>query len=235
MATITPTPLKVLFAIHPTFDTLDLAGPLETLSHAKYPNTSIPIFQSTITAVSDLTTSEQGLTITRHILISEAHATLADYDILIIPGGGIDKTRVHEGTNAGEPMKLISAFASLPKTDGKTRILFSICTGSLFLAEAGVLAGPAFKATTHPRYYGTLRELLEKKGKGEGKGTEVVETERFVVNKVDEERGLRIVTAGGVSCGLDAALWLVGDKGGKEVMEWVGWVIQHAYRDGVVL
>lgn len=98
-----------------------------------------------------------------------------------------------------------------------------------------MLVGPSFKVTTHPRYYEKLRELLGTKSEADGKGTEVVETERFVVNRTDEERGLRIITAGGVSCGIDAALWLVGDKGGKEVRGEVELIIQHAYREGAVL
>jgi len=122
---------------------------------------------------------------------------------------------------------LIKAFASLPKkADGSTRVLLSVCTGSLFLAEAGVLVG--LTATTHPRHYGKLRELTD------GKGTKVLE-ERFVVNKVDEKKGLKIVTAGGVSAGLDASLWLIGDVAGRESLERAAEAVQHAFRDGVVI
>jgi len=108
----------------------------------------------------------------------------------------------------------------------------SVCTGALFLAEAGVLGGVS--ATTHPGYYGKLREICEGKVKEAGKGTEVLK-ERFVVNRVDEERGLRIITAGGVSCGLDASLWLVGEVAGTDSRERVAQVVQYAWREGFVL
>lgn len=134
-----------------------------------------------------------------------------------------------------EPLGLIKAFAELPKRqDGGIRTIMSVCTGALFLAEAGVLGGVS--ATTHPGYYGKLREICEGKVKegGDWKGTKVLE-ERFVVNRVDEERGLRIVTAGGVSCGLDASLWLVGEVAGTDSRERVARVVQYAWREGVVL
>ena len=113
------------------------------------------------------------------------------------------------------------------RDDGRTRYLLSVCTGSLFLGEAGVLDG--LSATTHAKYYGKLREVCESKGK-----TKVLE-ERFVVNQVNEEKGLRIVTSGGVSCGMDSCLWLIGEIAGKESRERVMEVVQYAWRQGVVL
>jgi transcriptional regulator GlxA family with amidase domain len=226
MATTTPPPLKVLYAVHPSLDTLDLTGPLEILSHATHTSSSPPakVFEHTITAVSEFTTTNQNLTIRRHLPISEAHAKLAEFDVLVIPGGG--SPGVLEGRT--EPLDLIKAFATLPKKQyGGVRTLMSVCTGSLFLAEAGVLGGKT--ATTHVNHLGKFREVFEGKGP-----TKVVE-ERFVVNKTDEERGLRIITAGGVSSGLDASLWLVGDVAGKQAMERVAQVVQYAYRVGVIL
>ena len=83
---------------------------------------------------------------------------------------------------------------------------------------------------THPEYYGRLREIV----KAKGTNTTVVE-ERFVVNKLDEQKGLRIITAGGVTSGIDAVLWLVGEVVGKESKANVEFIVQHAHRSGVVL
>jgi transcriptional regulator GlxA family with amidase domain len=225
----TPTPLKVLYAVHPDLDTLDFTGPLEIFSQATHPSSSsapTPAFTHTITSVTPLTTTHQGLTFQRDIPMALAHSTLASYDILVIPGGG--SLGVLGGKT--EPLDLIKAFAALPKKEnGSVRILLSVCTGSLFLAEAGVLGG--MTATTHPGYYGKLREIV--KVKGEGK-TNVVE-ERFVVNRTDVGAGLRIITAGGVSSGIDAALWLVGSVVGEDVKERTAETVQHAHRSGMVL
>jgi transcriptional regulator GlxA family with amidase domain len=225
-------PLKVLLTAHPTLDTLDLCGPLEIFSHATFtsfptlsnPSSSpIKVFHLTITASHPNITTNQGLTFTPHIPISTAYETLAEYDVLVIPGGG--SPGVLEGKT--EPLGIIKAFAELPKRkDGRNRYLLSVCTGSLFLAEVGVLDG--LKAATHPRFYETLEEICASKGY-----TEVMR-ERFVVNKLDE-KGLRVITSGGISCGLDAALWLVGEVAGKDSRERVMETVQYAWREGVVL
>ena len=222
-------PLKVLIHLHPNLDTLDFVGPLEILSDATWASTSdsdapvSEVFHNTLTAVSEFTTSTQNLTVKRHVAITEAYATLSDYDVLIIPGGG--SPAVLNGKT--EPLGLIKAFAALPRReDGRTRYLLSVCTGALFLAEAGVLDG--LSATTHTNYYGRLRELAGAKG-----DTKVLE-ERFVVNKVDG-KGLRVITSGGISCGLDSSLWLIEEVAGRESRERVAENSHYAWREGVVL
>ncbi|TVY80574.1 Isonitrile hydratase [Lachnellula suecica] len=220
-------PLKVLYHLHPNLDTLDFTGPLEILSHATLPGSSTAAFNPTITAVEPTVTSSQKCTFNRHIPLSEAYEHLADYDVLVIPGGGVsDPGGVLE--KKVEPLGLVKAFADLPKKEDRSvRTLLSVCTGSLILEEAGVLDGHS--ATTHPVYYGEFEKICAAKGK-----TEVLK-ERFVVNEVDEGKGLRIVTAGGVSSGLDASLWLVKETVGQKIAENVAEIVQHAWRQGVVL
>jgi transcriptional regulator GlxA family with amidase domain len=230
MATSTPQPLKVLYHLHPSHDTLDFTAPLEVLSQATFTSAdgapTSKVFHHTITAGEEYTTTGQNLTLKRDIPLPKAYATLADYDILLIPGGGTPGVL----SSKSEPLDLIQAFCSLPKrADGKIRILLSVCTGSLFLAEAGVLDG--LVATTHANYYKTLAELCG--GKGE-KGTKVVE-ERFVVNKTDEGKGLRVITSGGVSCGLDSCLWLIEDVAGRASRERAAFTIQYAWREGMIV
>ncbi|KAL2062091.1 hypothetical protein VTL71DRAFT_6357 [Oculimacula yallundae] len=226
-----PAPLKVLYAIHPGMDTLDFTGPLEVFCSASHTrtfapsSTKIPVFTQTVAALTPTVLTHQNINISRHISISEAYEQLSTFDILIIPGGGSDA--VLSGNN--EPIHLIKAFSELPKkSDGGVRTILSVCTGALFLAEAGIL-GDGMKATTHPLFYGQLEELC--KGKGD---VEVVK-DRFVVNKVNEGKGLRIITSGGVSCGLDSCLWLIEDVAGKECKENVAKMIQYSFNEGIVL
>lgn len=137
-------------------------------------------------------------------------------------------------------MGLIKAFCELPRKEKEEgdyplngeRILFSVCTGSLFLATAGVLDAPNLKVTTHPVFYQNLREILTAR-KGEGEGDRVVK-DRFVVNKVNE-KGVRIVTCGGVTSGFHGALWLVGYVGGAEARRKVEEIVCFEGVEGLVL
>ncbi|KAL9620144.1 MAG: hypothetical protein Q9160_005259 [Pyrenula sp. 1 TL-2023] len=244
-------PIQVLFTLHAGFDTLDFTGPLEMLVSAKNENGS-PAFEATTCAPTQGITSGQGVTVKADMDFATAHTKLSDFDILVIPGGSTDEVL----KTKSEPLGLIRKWADLQKRDpSRERTLFSICTGSLFLAQAGVLQGLA--ATTHPAYYTRLEKICqEAAAKDMGARTDVME-ERYVVNnarfdlgerleenpfvldkKPDGRRksiarkgsdawkasrrreslvrrgtlplgGLRVVTAGGVTAGLDAALYLV--------------------------
>jgi transcriptional regulator GlxA family with amidase domain len=67
-----------------------------------------------------------------------------------------------------------------------------VCTGTLLLHEAGLAKGR--RVTTHWGFVETLRQRGD---------VEVLEKVRFV-------RDGRLVTAAGVSAGIDMALWVVG-------------------------
>ena len=223
MVPTTPKTLKVLFHLHPCLDTLDFTGPFELLSHATYSSPAppqTPVFEHTVTAVTEQVTSGQNCIFQRHIPVEEAHSRLAEFDVLVVPGGG--SGGVLEANS--EPLSLIRAWCALDKAEGKTRTLLSVCTGSLFLAEVGALKG--LTATTHPDYYTKLRDMV-------GDQTTVVE-ERYVINKVNDN-GLRVITSGGVTCGLDSCIWLINEVAGKEAGERVLHNVQYTCRQGVVV
>jgi hypothetical protein len=87
-------------------------------------------------------------------------------------------------------------------------------------------------AGTHPNFIGKLQEICNQQGSG-AESTKVVD-ERYVVNRVNE-RGLRVITSGRISCGLDATLWLVEDVAGQTAREQVGHHTQYAWRKGLVV
>jgi transcriptional regulator GlxA family with amidase domain len=103
-------------------------------------------------------------------------------DVLLVPGG--QGTR-KEATN---PVML----DWLRKTAERCTWVTSVCTGSLLLAEAGIARGR--RVTTHWGFVETLRQRGD---------VEVLERVRYV-------RDGKLVTAAGVSAGIDMALWLVG-------------------------
>ena len=210
----------------------------------------------------------------------DAHESLNDYDVLIIPGGsGVDEVL----KQSSEPFKLIKAFADLQQSDpSKERTLMSIGTGSLILAQAGILQGLA--ATTHPDYY-TKMEIICKEAarRGDLEQTDVME-ENYVVNnarfdlgeKLDENPfvltkrpdgrrksiarkgsnawkesvkrresnarratlklgGLRVITSGGVTSGLDASLYLVAAMVSHESAQEIARVLQYSWNKGVTV
>ena len=87
----------------------------------------------------------------------------------------------------------------LRRVSGEATWITSVCTGSLVLAAAGLLEGR--RATTHWLYHERLRELGA-----------VPVRERVVTDG-------NLVTAAGVSAGIDMALTLVGNVVGPELAE----------------
>jgi putative intracellular protease/amidase len=191
-----PRPLKVLYHVHPGYDPMDFIGPYEIFSWGKHNSSTnieeaLPAFENHLTGDTTPIIAHSKLSVNTSLTLKKAYTLLPTFDILVIPGGGSENVLPQRT----EPIALIQAFAALPpREDGGTRTLMSVCTGSLFVAESGVLAGK--DATTHPLYTEKLKGILEPQG-----GT-VHHGERFVANPVDGKKGLRIVTAGGVSAGM---------------------------------
>jgi putative intracellular protease/amidase len=88
----------------------------------------------------------------------------------------------------------------------------SVCSGSIILAAAGVLKGR--RATSHWMSLPTLKTF----------GVTPVSDERVVVAQ-DPPRG--IVTAAGVSAGIDLGLWLAGQLAGEDRAKAVQLIIEY--------
>jgi putative intracellular protease/amidase len=114
---------------------------------------------------------------------------MPDPDVLVIPGGF--------GTR--RLMKDERLIAWVRKAHETTQWTTSVCTGSLVLGAAGLLDG--LEATTHWAAMDTLASTGAKP------------TGRRVVAQG------KIVTAAGVSSGIDMALWLAGQSAGDTVAQ----------------
>jgi transcriptional regulator GlxA family with amidase domain len=112
--------------------------------------------------------------------------------ILVVPGGAGTRPLLHKPALL-EWLRLKSRHAELT---------MSVCTGALVLAKAGLLEG--LRATTHHECFNLLRETAP--------DIEVVETERFIDNG-------RILTAAGISAGIDGSLHVVERLLGREAAE----------------
>jgi transcriptional regulator GlxA family with amidase domain len=102
-------------------------------------------------------------------------------DVVVVPGGIGTRERIHDD----------AIRAWLQSVHPNTRLTTSVCTGALLLAAAGLLDG--LTATTHWRAADLLNELGA----------------RYVPTRVVEHLPQRIVTAAGVSSGIDMALRLL--------------------------
>ncbi|KAF2971095.1 hypothetical protein GQX73_g2429 [Xylaria multiplex] len=180
-------PIEVLFALQDKFNLTDLAAPLEALTtalHDKNDETT-KAFDITIVGAEPKVMSEQGVIIGAQIAYKEAYERLSEFDVLIVVGGN------SEGVLKGktEPLSIISAFAELQKSDSsRERTLMSVCTGSLFLAERGILSG--LSATTHPDYMTKFEILCSTAAQRNlQERTDVVEDARYVVNNLRFDLG----------------------------------------------
>jgi transcriptional regulator GlxA family with amidase domain len=122
---------------------------------------------------------------------------VTEADVVLVPGG--------EGNR---PLMEDEAVLSwLRAVDERTKWTTSVCTGSLVLGAAGLLEGR--RATSHWLFLEQLREF----------GADPVGG-RFV------EDG-KIITAAGVSAGIDMALHLVGREAGPELAQAVQLGIEY--------
>jgi len=125
-------------------------------------------------------------------------------DILLIPGGSGTRKVMHDG-RALSWIKTAAAGAEL---------LLTVCTGSLVLAQTGLLDG--LKATTHHEVIPLLKETAP--------DTEVLPEKRFIDN------GSVIVSAG-ISAGIDMSLYVVARLHGEEVAKRTARYMEYSWEN----
>ena len=156
-----------------------------------------------------VTLEETDLVTASHDLRVEPQGTLGEPDILLVPGGGWTTTT--EGARAAVEDGVLPDAVDDCYTAGAT--VASVCTGAMILAEAGLLEGRP--AATHPVAVDDL----------EAYAGQVVD-ER-VVDDGD------VLSAGGVTSGIDLALWLVEREFGAEIATEVTELMVHERRGEV--
>ena len=181
-------PFRVVFILYPRLTQLDFTGPYEVL--ARMPGAEIVI------ASKDGGTlrTEMGLAFTDL-------ARLADIDradLIMIPGGPGQTEAMLDPEFMGHVKRLGEG----------AKYVTSVCTGSLILAAAGLLAGK--RAGCHWAY----RELLAAFG--------AVPDDARVV------RDGNIYTGGGVTAGIDIALTIVADIAGEDAAKMIQLTIEYA-------
>lgn len=111
------------------------------------------------------------------------------FDIMVVPGGFGTRTLMHN-----EAIK-----KWLQKQFNQVELMLSVCTGSLVLATTGLLGG--LSATTH---HAAMKEL-----EAVAPNTTIISNTKYVDNG-------KVVTAAGISAGIEMALHIVARHHGIE-------------------
>lgn len=149
------------------------------------------VYNDDTPAFNIYTVSEKGTTITTAMGMSVNpkynFENAPEPDVMMIPGGGVNQHL--------ENPAVINWVREKSKT---AEIVLSVCNGAFFLAKAGLLDG--LQATTTAGLIPALRKIAPK--------TQVVDDQRFVDNG-------KIITAAGLSSGIDGALHVIERLFGK--------------------
>jgi cyclohexyl-isocyanide hydratase len=166
---------------------LDTTGAFEVL--ARVPGWTVDLVGASMEAVR----TDRGLS----ILPTQTRESARQSDILVVPGGaGVDYAMLDEHW-----------VAYTRREAAKAKYVFSVCTGSLLLAAAGLLTGR--RAGGHWQ----ARDLLA----------------QFDVIPSDSRLTMdgKFYTSGGVSAGIDMALRLVADVAGEETARKIQLAIEY--------
>jgi transcriptional regulator GlxA family with amidase domain len=181
---------KVGILLFNQVEVLDFAGPFEVFSVTTGKQISEkPFFVYTVAETRGPVKARNGLTVIPDYDFESA----PDFDILIIPGGyGAEEIEIKNPV----------VIEWIKKSSRKACLTASVCTGAFLLAKAGLLNGKT--ATTH---WMDINRLIN-----EFPEIKVVRGRKFV----DEES---IITAGGISAGINMSLYIVGKLLGRETAE----------------
>jgi transcriptional regulator GlxA family with amidase domain len=169
--------LNVGIYIFPDMTMMDGYGPLQILSFADELNTF------TFSKTSDPIPSDCGAM----LMPNYGFADVPPIDVLVVSGGG---------TTAAQ-MKDREVIDFLREVGLKAKYVTSVCTGTLILAETGLLDG--YEVVTHWGYTAMLAAYPS-----------VTQVDKRVA--IDRNR----ITGGGITAGIDFALHLVGEIVGRE-------------------
>ena len=174
--------------LYPQFTALDIVGPFQTL--VDVPGLNVFFIAAQKGPIVDHTGKLK-------LEATHSFSEIDALDVLVVPGGFADRD-INETNDVVRFVQKIH-----PTTTWTT----SVCTGSIFLAHAGILNG--LRATTHWASYDRLQKLG------------AVPTDQRVVQEG------KIITAAGVSSGIDMGLVLVAALEGEEMAKVIQLAIEY--------
>ena len=191
--------MDVAILLFEGFDELDAVGPFDAFGYAADEGADIDTRLVSLDG-PDVVTASHGLRV-------ETDGPLPDpgeVDLLVVPGGGWN-ARSEAGAWAEYERGEIPAAIAAHHDAGAT--VASVCTGGMLLSKAGLLSGRP--AVTHA---GAIDDL---------RATDADVREERVVDDGD------VLTAGGVTSGIDLALHVVEREAGAEVAASVARTLEY--------
>ncbi|KAG9193343.1 hypothetical protein G6011_03378 [Alternaria panax] len=220
---------KVAIYIYKDADLLDFSGPAEIYSHHHDIDATgpAPFLVTSFAHTNPVTSASSAMVYIPNTTFAEISTHIEEYDILVIPGAHDETIKRFISSKEGKELgELIRKFVTLkPREETGKRFLQSVCTGGLILAASGVLAGRT--VTTHHMSLDLQKQFADEAAGGDSKVTVV--RQRWS-DAGTTEAGVRIVTAGGVSSGIDTSLWIVEQCYGQKAAEMVSEISEFDMR-----
>ena len=192
--------MRIEILLYDGFDELDGIAPYEVLRTAEEHGAG---FHAELVGAYG-----PGAVVASHGTRIQVDAGLSDdADLVLVPGGSWN-TRGERGAWAESQRGEVPAMIAAAHERGAR--IASVCTGAMLLATAGLTDGRP--ATTHHLAIEDLR----------ASGARVVDAR--VVDDGD------ILTAGGVTSGIDLSLWIVEQEAGAEIADKVAAEIEYERR-----
>jgi putative intracellular protease/amidase len=177
----------IVIALYPGVTQLDFTGPHQVLSR-------MPEARVITASLGAADIWSDGLTFAALADLAQVAAC----DVLLVPGGG----------GCADAMLDEAFIAEIRRLAAGARYVTSVCTGSLILAAAGLLAGK--RAACHWAW----REMLAPFG--------------AIASEARVERDGNLITGGGVTAGIDFGFVLLAELAGREVAERVQLGLEYA-------
>ncbi len=185
---MTAPPFHIVFALFPGVTQLDFTGPLQVFSR-------LPGVRITLASAMGGGLEADGLPLAGLARLGAVESC----DLLCVPGGA----------GASDQLVDLVLLRELARLGSRARYVTSVCTGSILLAGAGLLAGR--RAACHWAWRGLL--------------------ERFPGVTSDPSRVARdgnVITGGGVTAGIDFALVVAAEVFGADVAQAVQLTLEYA-------
>ena len=202
LATQGPPPRKkVAILLFDQVQTIDYAAPLEVLAG--------PFEVFTVAPTREPVRTVHGQRITPDHSIADAPAA----EILVVPGGGGRRPEAKTPLEMGAPFAgHDDVIAWLRARAATAEIVLSVCNGAFTLARAGLLDG--LEATTTASLIPVLAQAVP--------SARVRDDRRFVDNG-------KVITAGGLSAGIDAALHVIERVHGRGMAQMAALGIEYPW------